>query len=133
MCQYCCPGARQTPASCAWIFTASFQIRELVPESQAYMDLLAFERKLDQTIMRKRVDIQEALKRPMKVRCEICELCQGRKIILVVHGGNTFPVKVPLAEMLWNGSVGKQLGISMHRKVVEKILWLLPALASESL
>lgn len=44
------------------------QIRELVPESQAYMDLLAFERKLDQTIMRKRVDIQEALKRPMKVR-----------------------------------------------------------------
>lgn len=46
----------------------SVQIRELVPESQAYMDLLAFERKLDQTIMRKRVDIQEALKRPMKVR-----------------------------------------------------------------
>ncbi|XP_068529129.1 SWI/SNF-related matrix-associated actin-dependent regulator of chromatin subfamily D member 3 isoform X12 [Anas acuta] len=31
------------------------------------MDLLAFERKLDQTIMRKRVDIQEALKRPMKI------------------------------------------------------------------
>lgn len=51
------------------ILTAAFvpQIRELVPESQAYMDLLAFERKLDQTIMRKRVDIQEALKRPMKV------------------------------------------------------------------
>ena len=44
-----------------------FQIRELVPESQAYMDLLAFERKLDQTIMRKRLDIQEALKRPIKV------------------------------------------------------------------
>ncbi|XP_014116172.1 PREDICTED: SWI/SNF-related matrix-associated actin-dependent regulator of chromatin subfamily D member 3 isoform X6 [Pseudopodoces humilis] len=43
------------------------EIRELVPESQAYMDLLAFERKLDQTIMRKRVDIQEALKRPMKL------------------------------------------------------------------
>lgn len=63
------------------------QIRELVPESQAYMDLLAFERKLDQTIMRKRLDIQEALKRPIKVgshprnpsaaaavrrRCRIC-------------------------------------------------------------
>uniref|UniRef100_A0A9J7ZVI7 SWI/SNF related BAF chromatin remodeling complex subunit D3b n=1 Tax=Cyprinus carpio carpio TaxID=630221 RepID=A0A9J7ZVI7_CYPCA len=45
------------------------RIRELVPESQAYMDLLAFERKLDQTIMRKRVDIQEALKRPMKNKC----------------------------------------------------------------
>ena len=32
------------------------------------MDLLAFERKLDATIMRKRLDIQEALKRPMKVK-----------------------------------------------------------------
>lgn len=38
-----------------------------MPESQAYMDLLAFERKLDSTIMRKRLDIQEALKRPVKV------------------------------------------------------------------
>ncbi len=38
-----------------------------MPESQAYMDLLAFEKKLDSTIMRKRLDIQEALKRPMKV------------------------------------------------------------------
>uniref|UniRef100_A0A8B9LXZ3 DM2 domain-containing protein n=1 Tax=Astyanax mexicanus TaxID=7994 RepID=A0A8B9LXZ3_ASTMX len=54
-------------------------IRELVPESQAYMDLLAFERKLDQTIMRKRVDIQEALKRPMK---------QKRKLRLYIS--NTF-------------------------------------------
>lgn len=35
-----------------------FQVRDLVPESQAYMDLLAFERKLDATIMRKRLDIQ---------------------------------------------------------------------------
>uniref|UniRef100_A0A8C9V735 SWI/SNF related BAF chromatin remodeling complex subunit D1 n=1 Tax=Scleropages formosus TaxID=113540 RepID=A0A8C9V735_SCLFO len=42
------------------------RIRDLVPESQAYMDLLVFERKLDQTIMRKRLDIQEALKRPIK-------------------------------------------------------------------
>ena len=32
------------------------------------MDLLAFERKLDATIMRKRLDIQEALKRPIKVK-----------------------------------------------------------------
>ena len=38
-----------------------------MPESQAYMDLLTFERKLDSTIMRKRLDIQEALKRPVKV------------------------------------------------------------------
>lgn len=42
------------------------KVRDLVPESQAYMDLLAFERKLDFTITRKRLDIQEALKRPMK-------------------------------------------------------------------
>ena len=45
----------------------SQKIRDLVPESQAYMDLLGFERKLDATIMRKRLDIQEALKRPTKV------------------------------------------------------------------
>ena len=37
-----------------------------MPESQAYMDLLAFERKLDSTIMRKKLEIQEAIRRPMK-------------------------------------------------------------------
>ena len=46
----------------------SQQLRELVPESQAYMDLLSFERKLDTTIMRKRLDIQEVLKKPMKTK-----------------------------------------------------------------
>lgn len=54
------------------------KIRELVPESQAYMDLLAFERKLDQTIMRKRLDIQEALKRPIKVTGQYQAEGQGR-------------------------------------------------------
>lgn len=39
-----------------------------MPESQAYMDLLAFELKLDATILRKKVDVQEALKRPTKVK-----------------------------------------------------------------
>ncbi|XP_057680248.1 SWI/SNF-related matrix-associated actin-dependent regulator of chromatin subfamily D member 3b isoform X2 [Corythoichthys intestinalis] len=63
------------------------RIRELVPESQAYMDLLAFERKLDQTIMRKRVDIQEALKRPMK---------QKRKLRLYIS--NTFNPARPDAD-----------------------------------
>ena len=43
-------------------------VQDLVPESLAYMDLLSFERKLDSTIMRKRLDIQEALKRPVKVK-----------------------------------------------------------------
>lgn len=46
----------------------SQKIRDLVPESQSYMDLLTFERKLDSTIMRKRLDIQEALKRPIKIK-----------------------------------------------------------------
>jgi len=44
------------------------KVRDLVPDSQSYMDLLAFERKLDATILRKRLDIQEALKRPMKIK-----------------------------------------------------------------
>lgn len=56
-----------------------------MPESQAYMDLLAFERKLDATIMRKRLDIQEALKRPMK---------QKKKLRIFIS--NTFyPAKEP--------------------------------------
>ena len=59
------------------------KVRELVPESQAYMDLLAFERKLDSTIMRKRLDIQEALKRPMK---------QKRKLRIFISN-TTFPAK----------------------------------------
>lgn len=64
------------------------KVRDLVPESQAYMDLLAFERKLDATIMRKRLDIQEALKRPMK---------QKRKLRIFIS--NTFyPSKEPSAD-----------------------------------
>ncbi|CAH1789667.1 unnamed protein product [Owenia fusiformis] len=63
------------------------KVRDLVPESQAYMDLLAFERKLDQTIMRKRLDIQEALKRPMK---------QKRKLRIFIS--NTFFPGKPEAE-----------------------------------
>jgi len=59
------------------------KVRELVPESQAYMDLLAFERKLDSTIMRKRLDIQEALKRPMK---------QKRKLRIFISN-TSFPAK----------------------------------------
>jgi len=57
----------------------SQKIRQLVPESQAYMDLLAFERKLDTVISRKKLDIQEALKRPMK---------QKRKLRIFIS--NTF-------------------------------------------
>ncbi|TKR67412.1 hypothetical protein L596_023568 [Steinernema carpocapsae] len=46
----------------------NWKIRELVPESDAYMDLLDYEKKLDATITRKRLEIQEALKKPMKVK-----------------------------------------------------------------
>ncbi|XP_078385731.1 SWI/SNF-related matrix-associated actin-dependent regulator of chromatin subfamily D member 2-like isoform X2 [Cetorhinus maximus] len=60
------------------------RIRELVPESQAYMDLLAFERKLDQTIMRKRLEIQESMKKP---------LMQKRKLRIYIS--NTFSPAKP--------------------------------------
>ena len=43
-------------------------MRILVPEAEAYMGLLGFEQKLDATITRKKLDIQEALKRPMKIK-----------------------------------------------------------------
>jgi hypothetical protein len=43
------------------------QIRSLVPESQAYIELLRLEQKLDAVLMRKRLDLQETLKRPQKV------------------------------------------------------------------
>nr|XP_033773260.1 SWI/SNF-related matrix-associated actin-dependent regulator of chromatin subfamily D member 2 isoform X1 [Geotrypetes seraphini] len=63
------------------------RIRELVPESQAYMDLLAFERKLDQTIARKRMEIQEAIKKP---------LTQKRKLRIYIS--NTFTPGKPEGE-----------------------------------
>ncbi|KAI1704728.1 SWIB/MDM2 domain-containing protein [Ditylenchus destructor] len=44
------------------------EIRTLVPEAEAYMGLLAFEQKLDGTLTRNKLDIQEALKRPMKIK-----------------------------------------------------------------
>ena len=62
--------------ACIWVCASAHpsvalyafgQIRDLVPESRAYMDLLAFEQKLDATIMRKRLEIQEGMKKPIKV------------------------------------------------------------------
>lgn len=44
------------------------KILEIIPESQAYHDMFAFERKLDFNISRKTLDIQEALKRPTRVK-----------------------------------------------------------------
>lgn len=62
------PPSRPKPKKKASDLVISQQLRELVPESQAYMDLLSFEHKLDATIMRKRLDIQEVLKKPMKTK-----------------------------------------------------------------
>ena len=58
----------QIPLQVCYIYTCTIytQVRDLVPESQAYMDLLAFERKLDATISRKRLEIQDMLRRPFK-------------------------------------------------------------------
>ena len=52
------PQHKPKPKKKASDLVISQKLRELVPESQAYMDLLSFERKLDSTIMRKRLDIQ---------------------------------------------------------------------------
>ncbi|XP_068932365.1 SWI/SNF-related matrix-associated actin-dependent regulator of chromatin subfamily D member 2 isoform X2 [Petaurus breviceps papuanus] len=73
------------------------RIRELVPESQAYMDLLAFERKLDQTIARKRMEIQEAIKKP---------LTQKRKLRIYIS--NTFSPSKPEGEAA--GASGATVG-----------------------
>ncbi|KAG1470521.1 hypothetical protein G6F56_002635 [Rhizopus delemar] len=45
----------------------SSKIEAFVPESKLYTELVEFEKKLDETIMRKKLDIQEALGKPTKV------------------------------------------------------------------
>jgi SWI/SNF-related matrix-associated actin-dependent regulator of chromatin subfamily D len=44
------------------------EIAECYPEGKSYVDLLAIESHLDSLLMRKRLAIQEALKRPMKLK-----------------------------------------------------------------
>uniref|UniRef100_A0A914GUT1 DM2 domain-containing protein n=1 Tax=Globodera rostochiensis TaxID=31243 RepID=A0A914GUT1_GLORO len=44
------------------------EIRALMPELDAYVGLLSYEQKLDAIISRKKMEIQEALKRPLKIR-----------------------------------------------------------------
>ena len=43
------------------------QIESFAPESKLYTELVEFEKKLDATIVRKKLDIQEALGKPTKV------------------------------------------------------------------
>ncbi len=42
-------------------------MEEYIPESQLYSQLVEFENKLDSTITRKRLDLQESLSKPLKV------------------------------------------------------------------
>ncbi|KAF9200301.1 SWI SNF, matrix associated, actin dependent regulator of chromatin, sub d, member 1 [Haplosporangium sp. Z 27] len=46
----------------------SSKIEAIVPESKLYTELLDFEKKLDATIMRKRLDLQETLNKPVKIK-----------------------------------------------------------------
>ncbi|KAF9910094.1 SWI SNF, matrix associated, actin dependent regulator of chromatin, sub d, member 1 [Lobosporangium transversale] len=46
----------------------SSKIEAIVPESKLYSELLQFEKKLDATIMRKRLDLQETLNKPVKIK-----------------------------------------------------------------
>ncbi|GJJ72767.1 SWI/SNF-related matrix-associated actin-dependent regulator of chromatin subfamily D [Entomortierella parvispora] len=46
----------------------SAKIEAIVPESKLYTELLDFEKKLDATIMRKRLDLQETLNKPVKTK-----------------------------------------------------------------
>ncbi|ORX56122.1 SWI/SNF and RSC complex subunit Ssr3 [Piromyces finnis] len=44
------------------------KIESLIPESKLYTQLHEFEKKMDATIMRKRLDIQEAMSKPIKTK-----------------------------------------------------------------
>lgn len=46
----------------------SSKILEIIPECQTYYEMFLFERKLDLNISKKTLDIQEALKRPVRVK-----------------------------------------------------------------
>ncbi|KAF9433885.1 SWI SNF, matrix associated, actin dependent regulator of chromatin, sub d, member 1 [Entomortierella beljakovae] len=46
----------------------SSKIEAIVPESKLYTELQDFEKKLDATIMRKRLDLQETLNKPVKIK-----------------------------------------------------------------
>ncbi|KAL3320577.1 SWI SNF, matrix associated, actin dependent regulator of chromatin, subfamily d, member 1 [Cichlidogyrus casuarinus] len=43
-------------------------VRQIIPESESYMELLEVEKKLDLVLMRKRLTLQEALKKPYKTK-----------------------------------------------------------------
>ncbi|XP_065179786.1 SWI/SNF-related matrix-associated actin-dependent regulator of chromatin subfamily D member 1-like [Sycon ciliatum] len=44
------------------------RVRDLVPESRAYMELVEIERHMDMIVMRKHIEMQEAVKKPTKIK-----------------------------------------------------------------
>ncbi|KAL1920286.1 uncharacterized protein VTP21DRAFT_1432 [Calcarisporiella thermophila] len=61
------PSERQTKKFLA-DRTISSKVETFVPESRLYNELVGFEKKLDAIIMRKRIDIQEAMRSPPKMK-----------------------------------------------------------------
>lgn len=97
-------------------------MRDLVPESQAYMDLLTFEQKLDSTVMRKRLEIQEVIRRPMKRKRKLRVFISHRfftpepeKVCPVYNAVNVLQLSCCLLPCL--GCCCATMGASNQRKV----------------
>lgn len=94
-------------------------MRDLVPESQAYMDLLTFEQKLDSTVMRKRLEIQEVIRRPMKRKRKLRVFISHRFFTpepeKVCHAVNVLQLSCCLLPCL--GRCCATMGASNQRKV----------------
>jgi hypothetical protein len=58
-----CAGVIDIPSA-----NCRFQVKEILPESSMYSQLLDFERRLDATLMRKRMDMHELMRRPPQVK-----------------------------------------------------------------
>ena len=82
------------------------------------MDLLAFERKLDSTIMRKKLEIQEALRRPMK---------QKRKLRVFISHQFTTPESGKVTVQFNNISLVEPILIFRRVRVCHSGSWRLKA------
>jgi hypothetical protein len=60
-----------------------------VPESKLYNEMLEFERRLDATIMRKTLDIQDALAKPAKVTRSDIENHSDTSCVFIEHFGQS--------------------------------------------
>lgn len=58
-------------------------VRQIIPESESYMELLEVEKKLDLVLMRKRLTLQESLKQPLKV-CIFCFSLHCSKAAVII-------------------------------------------------